>query len=71
MWLDRADIPPAAARLFRNWRAREYLRLIVFQLRARQWQGAMASIGDAWKADPHWGLRVTTTLAAWLRRRRS
>jgi hypothetical protein len=71
-WLDRGDIPPPAARLFRNWRAREYLRLIVFQLRARQWQSAMASIGEAWKADPLWGgLRATTTLAAWLRRRRS
>ena len=70
-WLDRRDIPPPAARLFRNWRAREYLRLIVFQLRARQWRGAMASVGEALRADPLWGLRATTTLAAWLRRRRS
>lgn len=70
-WLDRGDIPPQAARLFRNWRAREYLRLIVFQLRAREWRGAAASLGEACASDPLWGLRATTTLAAWLKRRRS
>lgn len=71
LWLAKSGLPAATARLFRNWRAREALRLVVYQLRAGQWQNAMASAGAALASDPLWGLHALTTLGAWRRRRRS
>lgn len=71
LWLAKSDLPAATARLFRNWRAREALRLIVYQLRAGQWRNALASVGKAHASDPLWGLHALTTLGAWRRRRRS
>ena len=71
LWLSRADLPPSVARSFRNWRAREALRTVLYQLRAGQRQQAMRSLCVAVSGDPLWLLRATTVLAAWWRRHRS
>ncbi|HEV2161882.1 MAG TPA: glycosyltransferase [Stellaceae bacterium] len=71
LWLSRTDLPPGVVRSFRNWRAREALRTVLYQLRAGQQPQAMRSLCAAVSSDPLWLLRATTVLAAWWRRHRS
>lgn len=71
LWLGRSDLPPSVVRSLRNWRAREILRTVLYQLRAGQRQQAMRSLCAAASGDPLWLLRATTVLAAWWRRHRS
>lgn len=70
-WLTRPDLPPGVVRSLRNWRAREALRLVLYQLRAGQRQQAMRSLWAAASGDLLWSFRATTVLAAWWRRHRS
>jgi glycosyltransferase involved in cell wall biosynthesis len=70
LWLDRLDRASGSARLFRNWRAREVLRLIFYQLRASRWLEVAKTIRDAAARDPLWPLRAATSVGAWRRRRR-
>jgi glycosyltransferase involved in cell wall biosynthesis len=71
LWLAQADTPHDVARLFRRWRAREVLRLVYYQLGAKQFRQARQSISAALAVDPLSGLRATTAIPAWFRRRRS
>jgi hypothetical protein len=71
MWLSRSDLSAANRRAFRNWRAREALRLLVYELRAGSWREAAQDFAAAVTLDPAWGLRIATTPSAWRRRRRS
>lgn len=71
MWLSRSDLSAAKRRAFRNWRAREALRLFVYELRAGKWLAAAQDVAAAVALDPAWGLRIATTASAWRRRRRS
>lgn len=71
LWLGRSGLPPSVVRGLHNWRAREALRAVLYQLRAGQRQQAMRSLCAAVSSDPLWLLRATTVLAAWWRRHRS
>lgn len=71
MWLDRPGLPAATKTAFRNWRAREVLRLIVYQLRSGQWDAAASSFTRDAALDPLWYFRAFSALAAWRRRRRT
>lgn len=70
-WLGRRELPPGVAQSLRNWRAREALRGVFYQLRAGQRPQAMRSLCVAVSSDPLWLLRATTVPAAWWRRHRS
>jgi GT2 family glycosyltransferase len=56
--------------VFRNWRARETLRLLIYELSARQWRAAAGLAIEASARDASWWLRAATTVAAVRRRRR-
>jgi glycosyltransferase involved in cell wall biosynthesis len=44
-WLGRPDLDPAARRFLRNWRARESLRLAIYQMRTGHWRDALVLLG--------------------------
>jgi hypothetical protein len=69
-WLIRTDISDEVRRFLRNWRAREMLRLIVYQCRARQWREAALAGFREERADPLWILRALSIVAARRRRHR-
>jgi hypothetical protein len=69
-WLVRPDISDKVRRFLRNWRAREMLRLIVYQCRSRQWRAATLAALREERADPLWILRALTVVGARRRRHR-
>lgn len=69
-WLVRADISDEVRRFLRNWRAREVLRLVAYQCRARQWKEAMSAFFREERADPLWILRALSIVGARRRRHR-
>jgi glycosyltransferase involved in cell wall biosynthesis len=69
-WLVRTDISDKVRRFLRNWRAREMLRLIVYQCRSRQWRAATLAAFREERADPLWILRALTVVGARRRRHR-
>jgi len=69
-WLGQAWLAPDRRRAFRNWRAREQLRLAKWQWQAGEVGRALATIAGAQQADPLWFVRAATSIAAWSRRRR-
>jgi glycosyltransferase involved in cell wall biosynthesis len=69
-WLVRTDISDQVRRFLRDWRAREMLRLIVYQCRARQWRVATLAVFREERADPLWIFRAMTIVGARRRRHR-
>jgi glycosyltransferase involved in cell wall biosynthesis len=69
-WLARADIPDQVRRFLRNWRAREMLRLLAYQCRARQWKEATQAFFREERADPSWLARALSIVSARRRRHR-
>lgn len=68
--LGRIGLSPQSRRALLNWRAREALRLAVFQMRVGQAWPALRMIVGEQRKDPFWVARAATSLAAWQRRRR-
>jgi hypothetical protein len=69
-WLARADISDQVRRFLRNWRAREVLRLVAYQCRARQWNEATRAFFREERADPLWIIRALSIVDARRRRHR-
>lgn len=63
-WLARTDISAEVRRFLRNWRAREMMRLIVYQGRARQWKEAAKAFFREELADPLWIFRALSIVEA-------
>jgi glycosyltransferase involved in cell wall biosynthesis len=70
-WLGHAELSAAVRRFLCNWRAREMLRLIVYQGRAGQWRKAALAVLRELSADPLWMFRTLTIIGARRRRHRS
>lgn len=70
-WLGDAELSAAVRRFLRNWRAREVLRLIVYQGRGGQWRKAALAVLRELSADPLWIFRTLTIIGARRRRHRS
>lgn len=62
-------LPERVRAEFRDWHARERLRKIYYEIRARKFADAAATVRDAFSCDRQWVLRLQST-AAMLRRRR-
>lgn len=69
-WLAQPAVSPRIRRRFRNWRARELIRLVVYQLRAGRFREAWRSVTDATARDPVWLLRGPSVIPAVWRRYR-
>lgn len=63
-WLARTDISAEVRRFLRNWRAREMVRLIVYQGRAGQWKQAALACCREELADPLWIFRALSIVEA-------
>ncbi|MEA2989659.1 MAG: hypothetical protein QOG83_2370 [Alphaproteobacteria bacterium] len=70
-WLARRDLPPGRRRSFANWRARELLRLLCYQLMAGSLPQAAKTFGVETFKHPTWPLRALTFVAAMRRRART
>jgi glycosyl transferase family 2 len=64
------ELTPSLKQIFRNWRAREILRLGVLQWRAGETDAARRTVWRALCGDPLWWARAASAAAAWRRRRR-
>ena len=69
-WLGHAELSAGVRRFLRNWRAREMLRLIVYQSRTGQWRKAGLGLLRELSADPLWIFRALTIVGARRRRHR-
>jgi glycosyltransferase involved in cell wall biosynthesis len=69
-WLKRADLATGVSRFLRNWRARELLRLMIYQCRSGQWRTAAGLLCHTEMSDPLWIFRATSAFAAVRRRSR-
>lgn len=63
-WLARMDVPDEVRRFLRNWRAREIVRLMVYQCRARRWKEAIQAFFREELADPLWIFRALSIVEA-------
>jgi len=63
-WLARVDISDEVRRFLRNWRAREIVRLIAYQYRARHWKEATQAFFREELADPLWIFRALSIVEA-------
>lgn len=70
-WLRRPGPPAGARRFFRNWRARESLRLLFYQCRTGLWNDAWELLCRCNRQDPLWALRACTVVPAVWRRNRT
>lgn len=70
MWLARMGIAGRARRFLRSWRARETVRLIIYQCRAGRWKEAAFAFFNRGLAEPLWVFRALTILAVYRRRHR-
>lgn len=68
--LARPDLPEGTRGFLRNWRAREILRLAVYQWRAGERQNAATTAKRAEVADPFWIFRIISILVSRRRRNR-
>ncbi len=71
MWLVSSTLAPEKKRSFRSWRAREVLRLAVYQLLAHQWAAAARTVSQESTVDPLWWCRAPSIFGALSRRRQS
>ena len=69
-WLARPDLPAWARPRFRRWRARELLRLAVYQWRSGRRGEAARTIVRELGARPFWPIDAMSAAAGWWRRRR-
>jgi len=63
-WLARKDISDEVRRFLRNWRAREMVRLMIYQCRARHWKEATQAFFREELADPLWIFRAVSIVEA-------
>jgi GT2 family glycosyltransferase len=70
-WSGRSTLTRSKKALFRRWRARELFRLAIALCRAGKTTEALSLIAREVVRDPRLILRVTTSYAAWRRRRRN
>ena len=70
-WLGRPGIGSDARRFLRNWRAREILRLGVYECRAGDWKRGLGGMFSAALTDPLWIFRLGTVFMAHRRRLRN
>jgi hypothetical protein len=68
-WLARPD--GGQHRFFRNWRARESLRLLTYLCRNGLWKNAWNLLRRCHRTDPLWALRACSVVPAIWRRNRS
>lgn len=71
IWLARPQVGAGMRRFLRNWRAREILRLCVYQCRAGDWKNGLGGLIRAEFADPLWIFRIGTVFMARRRRLRN
>ena len=69
-WLARPDLPAWARPRFRRWRAREVLRLAVYQWRSGRRGEALRTAAREIAARPLWPVDALSAASGWLRRRR-
>lgn len=69
-WIGRSTLTRSQTALFRRWRARELPRLAVALCRAGKIRGGLSLMAEV-THDPASFLRVTSSYAAWRRRRRN
>jgi GT2 family glycosyltransferase len=69
-WRAQEQLAPDLQQTFRNWSARERLRLAKWQWQAGKPRDALRTINNGQRADPLWLARAATSVAAWVRRRR-
>jgi hypothetical protein len=70
-WLQKPLSGTSEHRFFRNWRARESLRLFIYECRTGSWKNAWQLLRTCNKTDPLWCLRACSVLPAVWRRNRS
>jgi GT2 family glycosyltransferase len=70
-YMARAGIPADVQAAFRDWHARETLRKLFYELRARRLTSAVATLREACAADWQWLWRARTTIGALRQRRRA
>lgn len=70
-WLAQHDLPSELRAAFANWRARELLRLIFYQMKSGRIALAVKTCATETIERPIWPLRALTALSAIRRRRRS
>jgi glycosyltransferase involved in cell wall biosynthesis len=70
-WLQGRNSGDSERQFFRNWRARESLRLFIYQCRTGSWKKAWTLLCSCNKTDPLWCFRACSALPAIWRRNRS
>jgi glycosyltransferase involved in cell wall biosynthesis len=70
-WLTRSGLSRGQQRFLRNWRAREILRLCLYQCRAGQWRATASLLIRAELTDPLWIFRIATVITSRQRRLRN